>query len=354
MEKGAKIKINLNDNNMRKIAIFIFTLIAFIPSADISAQTVNFKPNVAVVAPNPSAKSAPIAGKVQKESEIPAEKFIVADVKVNISLCVTEGAVKINGWKRNEIRVFVEGGSDAGFSVRDKNKQTGQPNLINVLGFDPAKNKEDNSDECLSGDEIELDVPQGATVNLIGHESDIAVSTVSKIKIENDGGNIYLNDIAQGIDAKTYQGNVMVEKSRGMITLNSTNGNIVVFDTESNEVGDGLQVRTISGGIVLQQVTQKQVEANSNTGSIRFDSTLEKGGQYSFGTTNGAINLLIPADSSFKIEAFYGGAFRSEIPLKTLTKDINPQVQRMIAVFGTGDASVNLTNLSGAIRIRKK
>ncbi len=104
----------------------------------------------------------------------------------------------------------------------------------------------------------------------------------------------------------------------------------------------------------MQQVAQKQIEAASNTGSIKFDGKFESGGQYSFGTTNGSINLLIPADSSCRVEAFYGGSFQSEIPLKELTKDVSPSVQKVVGVLGAGDASLSLKNISGAISIRKK
>src|SRR4028119_1184702 len=34
-----------------------------------------------------------------------SEKSIAVDAKVNISLCVLEGNLKVNGWDRNEIRV---------------------------------------------------------------------------------------------------------------------------------------------------------------------------------------------------------------------------------------------------------
>lgn len=341
---------------MLKIIFSVFGVFAFFFTPNISAQTININPKIVIVPP----KTPPVPGirrttkKVQNESEIPAEKFIAADAKVNISMCVSEGSVKINGWQHDEIRAFVAGGSDVGFSVRDKNAQTGKPNLITVLGFDPQKKTEAGLDECLSGDAIELDVPRGASLNITGRENDISISSVGKVTVKNDDGDITLNGIAQGVEARTFQGDITVEKSSGAMTLNNTNGNIVVFDTAANEVGDVLRARTSSGGISLQQVAQKQIEANSNTGSIKFDGAFASGGQYVFGTTNGSIDLLIPAESSFKIEAFYGGAFQSEIPLKTVAEAVAPQVKKLRAVFGAGDANLSLRNSSGAIRIRKK
>lgn len=339
---------------MRKIVFIIFALLAITPTTPLLAQTVVNAPKVVIV---PKPAKPPKAKEVYKQAnnvEIPVEKFLLTDAKVNITIpCVSEGMVKINGWDRSEIRAYVSGGSNVGFSVRDKNKQSGKPNLVTILGTDPSADKGDEEDECLSGDEIELDVPRGATVSLVGRGSDISIASVNKVKVENDGGDISLSEIARGIYARTYQGVLMVEKSSGSMTLLNTNGNIVVFATESDDVGDVLTAKTSSGTITLQQVAQKQISASSNTGSIRFNGEFENGGQYSFGTTNGSINLLIPAESSCKIEAFYGGSFQSEIPLKIITKDINPQVQKINAIFGAGDSNLTLKTIGGAINIRK-
>src|SRR5258708_22689376 len=40
------------------------------------------------------------------------EKSIAVDPRVNITLCVSQGDVKINGWSRNEVRVFIKNGSN--------------------------------------------------------------------------------------------------------------------------------------------------------------------------------------------------------------------------------------------------
>ncbi|MEO6333940.1 MAG: hypothetical protein ABIO91_03075, partial [Pyrinomonadaceae bacterium] len=38
---------------------------------------------------------------------ITSEKSMVVDANVAIKLCVGEGDLRINGWRRNEVRVFV-------------------------------------------------------------------------------------------------------------------------------------------------------------------------------------------------------------------------------------------------------
>ncbi len=290
----------------------------------------------------------------QNQNNTPAEKSIAVDAKVNISLCVSEGKLKINGWERSEIRAFVSDGSDVGFKVLQKNKQNSNAVWVKIVGFDPAKNVAVSSDECLAGEEIELDVPRGATVNIKSGESETTIDTVGRVTVENGGGDIFLNNIANGIDATTYEGDVMVEKSGGAITLASTTGNIVAFDVAPSEIGDIFKAKTTSGAITLQQVEHRQIEINSNSGSMKFTGEFQTGGQYNFGTQNGSILLLIPVKSSCKINASYGfGAFNYEIPLQNIIKGASPKAQSLSATMGSGDANVILRTYSGAIRIKK-
>lgn len=341
--------------------IFLFVLLALCFSAvTVTAQTTTAPPRPPAMpvpgrtppTPRPKVwKTAPVA---VNESETPAEKSIAVDSKVNVSLCVTAGNVNINGWDRDEIRAFVENGSNVGFAVRNASRQTGSPNWVMVLGFDPSRNKAVGMDECLSGEQIELDVPRGATVNIKSRESEISIEAVNRVRVENISGDIRLNGIAQGVEAKTYEGDVTVENSGGAVTLTSTTGNILAFEVDSGDIGDIFTARTSSGAVTLQRVGYKQIEAGSNSGSVRFVGAFSGGGQYNFKTTNGTILLDIPADTSSKVTATYGsGAFQTEIPLQDEKRTTGSPVQKLTGLFGAGDSTVNLTTFSGAIRIKK-
>ncbi len=353
MSQTEKIKTNFINRRARKISLLTLAFFLFAPFSFLSAQTIEVKPKV-VIAPNqPKIKRK--FKKVLNENNESAEKSIAVDAKVNVQLCVSEGRLKINGWEHNEIRAFVSGGSSVGFKVQQKNGQSETPVWVVVLGFDSTKNDANNTDECLSGDEIELDVPRGAAVNVKSSESDTSIDSVRKATIEINGGDIFLNNIAQGIDAKTYEGDVTVENSSGAMTLAGTTGNIVAFNVSPSEIGDIFKAKTSSGAIALQRVEYRQIEVNSNSGSIRFNGAFQNGGQYNLSTQNGSISLAIPEQSSFKLNASYGfGVFNSEIPLENLQKNSASKAQSLSASSGKGDATLSLTTYSGAIRIRKQ
>ena len=303
--------------------------------------------------PEPPKTKPKVVRTIQNESDTPAEKSITVDASVNISLCVSEGKIKINGWERNEIRAFVNRGSQVGFTVLQK--KNSKPVWIKVLGFEPTTNKEANADECLAGDEIEIDVPRNATVNVKGQASETMIDSVGKVSVENIGGDVFLNSIERGIEARTYEGDVTVENSSGAMSLFSTTGNIIAFDVSPSEIGDIFKAKTSNGAITLKNVGQRQLEVGSNSGSITFNGEFLNGGQYNFGTSNGAIVLIIPQNSSCQISASYGyGAFASEFPLKNVEKNTPSKTQTLSAQMGDGDASLKLTTVSGAIRIRKQ
>lgn len=288
------------------------------------------------------------------------EKSISVDPKVNINLCVLTGTVKINGSDRSEVRVFVREGSNINFNVRGKNEQSGKPELIGITGAAPEKVKGKEKinhppvSECLWGDEIEIDVPMGASIIIKGQEANISIDAVRKVLVRNAGGNISLSNVMQGIDASTYEGGVTVRESRGTMNLESSTGNIIAFGISPGEVGDVLRTKTSSGNIFLQMVGHRQVEANSVSGAIIFGGKLLSGGLYAFSTSNGILTLTVPMDSSAKVSASYGfGQFHSDVPLKDLNQTAAGRIKSLTAVIGTGDAILKLTTTSGWIKIKK-
>ncbi|HSK72817.1 MAG TPA: hypothetical protein VK892_14040, partial [Pyrinomonadaceae bacterium] len=209
--------------------------------------------------PKPETKVTPTPRKpvwttgrqVRNESPMPAEKTLAVDAKINIKLCVSAGRVKVTGWDRDEVRAFVSEGSQVGFITMQKNRETEKPVWIKVLGYDPTKKNIARPDECLSGNEIELDVPRNAVVDIESRESEAIIEAVGKVRVKNISGDIFLHDIAQGIEATAYEGNVMVERSSGAMSLSTTTGNIVALDVSPSEIGDIFKAKTNNGSVAL-------------------------------------------------------------------------------------------------------
>ena len=284
-----------------------------------------------------------------------SEKSIKVDSSINLSLCVTQGTLKVNGWNRNEVRVYVQDGSKFGFNVREKNSRTGDPIWIKVMGL--AKGKYGAPQECISGNEIEIDVPVNATIGIKGQDTTTHIDSVKKVEVVTNGGDITLRNIAAGIKATAYQGDVMVESSQGPIMLDTTTGNIVVFEAGPIEIGDGFKAKTNGGTISLQDLRHRQVEVGSISGSVLYSGDIRNGGSYNLNTNKGSIRMLIPADSACQLQATFGaGNFSSELNIKLLTENVSEgPIKSIVGKLGSGgDASVKLTTNNGSISIRKQ
>lgn len=357
------MKLNRAKTNNKQLKLFsaIIAFVFSLGSIFVHSQTPPPPLPPAVQPELPRTRAAPAGRriktveKIENQSGVAAEKSIAVDLRVNVQLCVSEGRVRINGWERNEIRAYVDKGSEVSFKVQEKDRQSGVPVWVSVLGFEPRKTGEINSDECLSGEQIEIDVPRGAIVNVKGRTGETTISSVAKVTVDIVGGNIILSGIGQGIAAKTYEGDVTVENSGGAMNLTTTTGNIVVFDVDAREVGDVLKAKTNSGAIVLQQAAHRRIEADSHSGSIKFSGELLNGGQYKFNAFNGSINLLLAQNASGKINVSYGyGSFNSEIALQNVVKSAPANTQNLSAQIGAGDATLNLSTFSGTIQIKKQ
>lgn len=310
--------------------------------------------------PEPAEKTKPPAypeppRHYPNEERFTTERAIAADPNVAIKLCISEGAVKINGWERNEVRVFVHNGRKFEFRSLEKNADTGKANWLWIANASETAPRRGPKSDCLSGDSVEIDLPMSGSVMLEARTAGAVIDSVKKVSVKIVEGSISLRNISGGISATALQGDVMVEGSSGVIALDTTTGNILAFDIKPGDVSDLFKAKTNSGQISLQGVYHRQLEANSISGSVGYKGKILAGGIYNFKTSNGSISMLLPEATSCKLVASYGfGSFESAIPYK-LENEIDSQGGKsIIAKFGTGAATINVTTSSGSIGIRKQ
>lgn len=284
-----------------------------------------------------------------------SEKAIKVDSKIKLEMnCVGEGSVTINGWKRNEVRVMVREGSKFDFRVMEKGADSGAPVWMKIVGVDPRRRNSPSSD-CINAGEISIDVPVSASVTIKGRELETTIDTVRKVEIESIGGDISLRNIAAGINASANQGDITVEGSSGAMSLETTSGNILVFEAGPGEIGDAFTAKTNNGAIALQRLGFRQVNVNSITGSVAYTGEIKNGAAYNLKTNKGSIKLTIPPTSSFQFWATYGyGEFASEMPIDLTTERVAPgAVKTVTGKMGKGDGMLKLSTTNGSIGFRK-
>lgn len=356
-----KVKMGLRGIIYLTGALLVMTLAAF---AEVQAQvspsaTAPPMPLTPPVGPRqqPRRVARPVRAAIGTPSaKADTELSTPSDPNVNVKFCVVEGSVRINGGESSEVRVFVKNGRKFTIRILERDAKTNRANWI-WLAPDAAEGTTMGpSATCLSGDSIEIDLPKGASVDIEGRSTDARIDNIKKLRAKIVEGNIELNNISGGINATAMQGDLLVESSAGAISLESTTGNIVANDVSPGQVGDLFKAKTNSGAISLQQVTHRQIEANSITGTVLFDGGFLAGGIYNLKTSNGAIRMLIPLRSSCKVTASYGfGSFNTNLPLKYIYQNEDTRARNLAATIGEGEAcSLNLNTVSGSISINKQ
>lgn len=331
-------------------------------------------PRTPIARPEPATKPAPPAV-VSPVDYGPGEgadyeRAISVELKSTVSLCVSTGNVKINGTSGDEVRVFIRDGGNLKFNTRLKDPDTGKPAWIDIVGANTEtsssskgpKGPKGSKDmaappavlDCIWGSDIEIDVPSGVDLRLKGRRISTEIDSVRKAEVRTAGGNISLSNVAEGLEASTYEGSVTVRESRGSIKLDTTTGNIIIFGVNPGEIGDVMRAKTSGGNIFMQLVGHRQVEANSITGGVTYSGKLLNGGLYNFSTSNGSLNLNLPPESSARVNASFGfGHCSVEIPMEDVVQSAEGGLKKLTGVIGGGEATLKLTTTSGSIRLRK-
>jgi hypothetical protein len=126
-----------------------------------------------------------------------------------------------------------------------------------------------------------------------------------------------------------------------------------IGNLEVSNVRSGLVRAHISseGDITLTNISSNMVSAENGLGNIFFDGEIQEGGTYRFASMKGDINLRIPFTSSFKLVATAPST--RDISLGSFANSSMNYFgngRRIVGNFGTGAATLTVTNQRGGIR----
>ena len=135
---------------------------------------------------------------------------------------------------------------------------------------------------------------------------------------------------------------VDLQTKRGNITVTNINGELVSAHVSSE------------GDITLTGITAKQVFAQNTIGDVFFDGEFVAGGTYRFQSGKGNINIRIPANSAFNLEA---AAPNKKIALNQFwNKDIRSMGdgRKYVGDVVDGRSKVIVTNFQGSITFLRR
>ncbi len=144
----------------------------------------------------------------------------------------------------------------------------------------------------------------------------ITIPATTSTRIELSAGSIDVH-AGHGLTASTGSGSIALENLQGPVNAQTDSG-----DVTGNTISGPLTIATASGSIRLRQVSG-QVNARTvsgdviesastlsgtsllqtENGSVRFDGSLDPHGSYTMQTTSGDVDLTLPADTAFALDA---------------------------------------------------
>ena len=284
------------------------------------------------------------------------ERSLAATPNVFVTLCITSGNVRVQGWDKPEVKVVADSVNQ--LELQGSAAAPSQRVEVVISNSPKAGSEEPLVCDCRGVSDIEINVPRGATVDIKNRSGDIEVSQVAEARINDMNGDLTLSNISRGVDAGTISGDISITDSSGRIKLRTVGGDVEANNLRTVEAGDDFTAHSTSGDITLENVAQPRLSANTTSGIITMTGRLAPRGSYDFNTFSGDVILKIPADSSFKLSArAQQGDITTDFAIRSASDEDSRNLlegRRLTGTVGTGDASLTLQTFSGTVRLQKR
>jgi DUF4097 and DUF4098 domain-containing protein YvlB len=267
--------------------------------------------------------------------------------------------------------IVVTGGSGDEVSIEAVKRSRGdqaQLALVRIIVEDRAgrvdvRTEYDNS-RAFRNNNVSVDytltIPSGAALDVKSVSGSVKVNGVrGSVHAESVSGNVTTTDTPKVEAAKSISGDVTLSgiSIDGDLSANTVSGSVTAKGVKAH----ALELGSVSGDIVVTDVTCDRLNAKSVSGGFEYTGTIAKGGVYDVNVHSGTVRFVLANPSGFDLSAStFSGNIRSDLPL-TIGGDRDPGSRRrgpsnrsMRATFGDGSATLTLRTFSGDIVIAKR
>lgn len=168
------------------------------------------------------------------------------------------------------------------------------------------------------------------------------------VKVEVVTGGIVVKKADKGVDCETVTGKIEVQNITGDAFLKTITGKVT-----ASQIKGSIKVNVVTGRVELSEVSEASfVDVDIVTGSVMYDGKIYRDGRYTIKTHTGRIEMILPGDSGFDLEAnTFSGRIESDFEIKISGKISN---KRISGVVNKGGALVKLSTFSSNIYLKKK
>ena len=255
-----------------------------------------------------------------------------------VDVGIISGDIVVTGWTRPEAKVYA----------------TTERGWLDVQLSSHRLTLQTRSDHGHSGNtRVEIMVPIGTRVQVSSVSGSIRVTgTDGEVEAGSVSGSVEVLGATDRITVHTVSGKLHAAKLRGRARLSTTSTSIEAEDI----VGD-ISAGSVSGRITLTGVKSSHVSAETVSGSVTYDGTIDPAGSYELSTHSGNVRMIIPDNSAASLELeTFSGRISSAFPITLQPGEISSMSRhgkKMEFTIGKGGARVTGSTFSGNITIDK-
>jgi DUF4097 and DUF4098 domain-containing protein YvlB len=271
-----------------------------------------------------------------------------------VYLINVSGDIEIKSWKEDQVKIEALKVSEA--STLDKAKENAKEVTIEVTNETGVLRIETKYPERRGfwGNNINVSVnyklwiPEKAPADVKSVSGDVTLDFIhgGAAKVNSVSGNVNVLGAA-GVEIKLVSGDITLENVMGDAYLKSVSGTI-----KATKITGSVELESVSGDIELNDVAEaRTVTGKTISGNITYVGTIMPGGNYELKSHSGNVEMKIPANSAFDLEAStFSGVIDSEFEIQVVGK-LSPK--EIHGTVNKGGARIRLGSFSGNVELKK-
>jgi DUF4097 and DUF4098 domain-containing protein YvlB len=275
------------------------------------------------------------------------------------------GYAHIKGWDKDQVKVVGEL-SDRTDEIIFERRGNGV-----VFKVKEKKNKMWDNWDSSDGDKLEIYVPMQSKLNYEAVNANVEVQNIlggadietvnGHIKANKLAGRTTLGSVNGDIDASELSGDLKIETVNGDIKSRSNSGKEDHYESVNGNINissesTDMSVETVNGNIELNLSKVQNLSLETVNGHIEANMELRKNGDVRASTVGGTVELNFQKDVSarFDIQAHAGGNIKNSLSDDRMKKAKYGPSRWLEFTLNGGDARVEISTVSGSIRLDHK
>jgi hypothetical protein len=284
------------------------------------------------------------------------EKTVSLAKDGKVSLHNITGSIVVKSWNKGEVKIDATKISKA--TTLDKAKENAslvkievekEGNTLRIKTEYPDEGKIMRRRSLNVSVKYSLVIPAKASVKIDSVTGGVDLEKIGgAVKVNIVTGGIVVKKADKGVDCETVTGKINLQNITGDAFMETVTGRIT-----ASQIKGSIKANVVTGRIELREVSEASVvDGNTVTGTVIYDGKINRDGRYTLKTHTGRIEMTLPADSGFDLEAnTFSGSIESDFDIKVSGKISK---KRISGVVNKGGPLVKLSTFSGSVYLKKK